>query len=113
MAKQKARRKIEKDALGEVWTEKRGAGFALVRRIRLSAGGADEVEREATEASALAHPTILRPLDVASQNGEVQLACELVDGITLRDFITAFIKNTAKLDVSHATRICIQGLDAL
>src|SRR2546425_1212062 len=37
-ARQKPRRKIEKDALGEHWTERRGAGFALVRRFKLSPG---------------------------------------------------------------------------
>ena len=67
--------------------------------------------KEAQAAAGLAHPTVVNVYDVGEDNGIYYIVMELVQGITLKDYIT----RKGKLTVREATSIAIQvslGLEA-
>ena len=66
---------------------------------------------EAQSAAGLAHPNIVNVYDVGDENGVYYIVMELVEGITLKDYIS----KKGKLAVREATSIAIQvsmGLEA-
>lgn len=68
-------------------------------------------QREAQAAARLSHPNIVNVYDVGEDNGINYIVMELVEGITLKDYIT----RKGKLSVREATSIAIQvslGLEA-
>ncbi len=68
-------------------------------------------QREAQAAAGLAHPNIVNVYDVGEDDGTSFIVMELVEGITLKDYI----KKKGKLSVKEATSIAIQvslGLEA-
>lgn len=68
-------------------------------------------QKEAQAAAGLAHPNIVNVYDVGEENGVNFIVMELVEGITLKDYIT----KKGKLSVKEATSIAIQvslGLEA-
>src|SRR5262245_160136 len=64
--------------------------------------------REARAASALTHPHICAVHDVGVADGRPFLVMELVEGVTLRDYLAS-----GPADVSTAIRFAIQIADAL
>ncbi|MDD3279788.1 MAG: Stk1 family PASTA domain-containing Ser/Thr kinase [Lachnospiraceae bacterium] len=67
--------------------------------------------KEAQAAAGLANPNIVNVYDVGEDNGLYYIVMELVEGITLKDYIT----RKGKLSVKEATSIAIQvslGLEA-
>ncbi|NCB91626.1 MAG: Stk1 family PASTA domain-containing Ser/Thr kinase [Clostridia bacterium] len=67
--------------------------------------------KEAQAAAGLAHPNVVNVYDVGEDNGIYYIIMELVQGITLKDYIT----RKGKLSVREATSIAIQvslGLEA-
>ncbi len=67
--------------------------------------------KEAQAAAGLAHPNIVNVYDVGEDEGVNFIVMELVEGITLKDYI----KKKGKLSVKEATSIAIQvslGLEA-
>ena len=68
-------------------------------------------QKEAQAAAGLAHPNIVNVYDVGEDEGVNFIVMELVEGITLKDYI----KKKGKLSVKQATSIAIQvslGLEA-
>ncbi len=67
--------------------------------------------KEAQAAAGLAHPNVVSVYDVGEDNGIYYIVMELIQGITLKDYIT----RKGKLSVREATSIAIQvslGLEA-
>jgi len=67
--------------------------------------------KEAQAAAGLSHPNIVNVFDVGDDNNVYYIVMELVEGITLKDYIT----KKGKLSVKEATSIAIQvslGLEA-
>ena len=67
--------------------------------------------KEAQAAAGLAHPNVVNVFDVGEDRGLYYIVMELVEGITLKDYIT----KKGKLSVKEATSIAIQvslGLEA-
>jgi len=67
--------------------------------------------KEAQAAAGLSHPNIVNVFDVGEEDGISYIVMELVEGITLKDYIT----KKGKLSVKEATSIAIQvslGLEA-
>lgn len=67
--------------------------------------------KEAQAAAGLAHPNVVSVYDVGEDNGIYYIVMELIQGITLKDYIT----RKGKLTVREATSIAIQvslGLEA-
>lgn len=68
-------------------------------------------QREAQAAAGLAHPNVVNVFDVGEDQGVNYIVMELVEGITLKDYIS----KKGKLTVKEATSIAIQvsmGLEA-
>lgn len=68
-------------------------------------------QREAQAAAGLAHPNVVNVFDVGEDKGVNYIVMELVEGITLKDYIS----KKGKLTVKEATSIAIQvsmGLEA-
>lgn len=68
-------------------------------------------QREAQAAAGLAHPNVVNVFDVGEDRGVNYIVMELVEGITLKDYIS----KKGKLTVKEATSIAIQvsmGLEA-
>ncbi len=68
-------------------------------------------QMEAQSAAGLAHPNIVNVYDVGNENGIYYIVMELVEGITLKDYIS----KKGRLAVREATSIAIQvsmGLEA-
>ena len=68
-------------------------------------------QREAQAAAGLAHPNVVNVFDVGEDKGINYIVMELVEGITLKDYIS----KKGKLTVKEATSIAIQvsmGLEA-
>lgn len=68
-------------------------------------------QTEAQAAAGLAHPNIVNVFDVGEDNGVYYIVMELVEGITLKEYIS----KKGKLSVKEATSIAIQvsmGLEA-
>lgn len=68
-------------------------------------------QKEAQAAAGLAHPNVVNVYDVGQDRGLYYIVMELVEGITLKDYIT----KKGKLSVKEATSIAIQvslGLEA-
>ena len=102
-----------RDALGEVYTEKRGGRLVLVRRVLVAEALAADVLAEVSGAMKLDSPAILRPLDASADGGLVTIISETLEGRTLRALLTTLASNGEKLPVSHATFIAIRVLEAL
>lgn len=71
----------------------------------------NKFQREAQAAARLSHPNIVNVYDVGEDNGINYIVMELVEGITLKDYIT----RKGKLSIREATSIAIQvslGLEA-
>ena len=74
-------------------------------------GFISKFRKEAQAAAGLAHPKVVNVYDVGEDNGIYYIVMELVQGITLKDYIT----RKGKLSVREATSIAIQvslGLEA-
>ena len=74
-------------------------------------GFISKFRKEAQAAAGLAHPNVVNVYDVGEDNGIYYIVMELVQGITLKDYIT----RKGKLSVREATSIAIQvslGLEA-
>lgn len=74
-------------------------------------GFISKFRKEAQAAAGLAHPNVVNVYDVGEDNGIYYIVMELVQGITLKDYIT----RKGKLTVREATSIAIQvslGLEA-
>ncbi len=83
--------KLGRGSFGTVWL---AHDLALDRQVALklpiSAGHeADNLLREAQTAASLRHPNILSIYEVGSDNGRAYIASEFVDGLTLRDLLSA------------------------
>ncbi len=65
-------------------------------------------DREVRAASALNHPNIITIYDVGSADGVPYIACEFVDGITLRERLTG-----RRMDISEVLFVGLQVADAL
>ena len=66
---------------------------------------------EAQAAAVLTHPNIVNVFDVGDDNGVYYIVMELIEGITLKEYIS----KKGKLSVKEATSIAIQvsmGLEA-
>ena len=105
---------LGKGGMGEVYLAQ---DVRLGRRVALkvlpaaSAGDQDSLARfirEARAASALNHPNIITIHDIGDAAGTHFIACEFVDGRTLRD-----AARSAKLDVATVVDIGIQVTSAL
>jgi len=74
-------------------------------------GFVDKFRAEAQSAAGLQHPNIVNIYDVGEENGMYYIVMELIEGITLKNFI----ERKGRLDVREATGIAIQiaqGLEA-
>ena len=67
-------------------------------------GFISKFRKEAQAAAGLAHPNVVNVYDVGEDNGIYYIVMELVQGITLKDYIT----RKGKLSVREATSIAIQ-----
>lgn len=67
-------------------------------------GFISKFRKEAQAAAGLAHPNVVNVYDVGDDNGIYYIVMELVQGITLKDYIT----RKGKLTVREATSIAIQ-----
>ena len=67
-------------------------------------GFISKFRKEAQAAAGLAHPNVVNVYDVGEDNGIYYIVMELVQGITLKDYIT----RKGKLTVREATSIAIQ-----
>ncbi len=108
------REKIGEGGMGEVYL---ADDTRLNRKVALkvlarSVAGDDErlrrFEQEARAASALNHPNILTVHEFGEENGSAFLACELVEGRTLRELITL-----RELDLRTGLKIAEQTAFAL
>ncbi|MBK7864016.1 MAG: PEGA domain-containing protein [Archangiaceae bacterium] len=102
-----------KDALGEVFTEKRGGRLVQVRRMIVAQSAVAEVVAEATAAMSLSHASIVQPLEVKADGGLVTVVTEAIEARTLRGLLTTLASTGEKLPVSHATWLAIKLLEAL
>lgn len=71
----------------------------------------DKFRAEAQSAAGLCHPNIVNVYDVGEENGIYYIVMELIEGITLKNFI----ERKGRLDIREATGIAIQiaqGLEA-
>lgn len=71
----------------------------------------DKFRAEAQSAAGLSHPNIVNVYDVGEDNGLYYIVMELVEGITLKNFI----ERKGKLEVKEATGVAIQiaqGMEA-
>ena len=71
----------------------------------------EKFRAEAQSAAGLQHPNIVNIYDVGEENGIYYIVMELIEGITLKNFI----ERKGRLDVREATGIAIQiaqGLEA-
>lgn len=107
--------RIGEGAHGSVYRaldERSGARVAikyLHASQRASPVGVQRFEREARYLLALDHPKIVRALDFGYADGVPYLACELLDGLSLRDLL----KTSGALPVPVAVAITLDVLDAL
>ena len=71
----------------------------------------EKFRAEAQSAAGLSHPNIVNVYDVGEENGIYYIVMELIEGITLKNFI----ERKGRLDIREATGIAIQiaqGLEA-
>jgi serine/threonine protein kinase len=83
----------------------------LKAEFRQDAAFVAKFRKEAQAAAGLAHPNVVNVFDVGEDRGLYYIVMELVEGITLKDYIT----KKGKLSVKEATSIAIQvslGLEA-
>ncbi|MBI3181350.1 MAG: protein kinase [Myxococcales bacterium] len=106
-------RYVARDALGELWTEKRGRRVVTVRRLNLPPPIAEQVSRDTAAAAKLTHDNILRPLEVGESKNKLQIVYEMTEGRTLRALLTTLAATGEKLPVSQATWVIMEVLKAL
>lgn len=104
---------LGRDALGDLYQERRGRASVLVRRLSLPPAVAKELIDSVTAAAEITHPNLLGPIEVGGQDGKVQVVSELVEGRTLRDLLTALAAGNEKLAASRGTYIAIEVLGAV
>ncbi len=66
---------------------------------------------EAQAAAGLMHPNIVNVYDVGEENGIYFIVMELVDGITLKNYIVKKVRLTVKEAISIAIQVCM-GIEA-
>ena len=107
--------RIGQGAHGSVYRaiDQRTGGRVAIKHLhasqRASAIGVQRFEREAKYLLALDHPKIVRALDFGYEGGVPYLACELLDGLSLRDLL----KTSGALALPVAVAITLDVLDAL
>ena len=82
-------RRLGHGSFGDVWLaddSKLGREVALKLPTR---DGDDSLLHEAKTAASLRHPNIVAVYEVGEANGRMYIASELIDGMTLRDFLSA------------------------
>ena len=83
----------------------------LKQEFSTDASFVDKFRAEAQSAAGLSHPNIVNVYDVGEENGIYYIVMELIEGITLKNFI----ERKGRLDIREATGIAIQiaqGLEA-
>lgn len=83
----------------------------LKEEFRENEGFVKKFKEEAQAAAGLAHPNIVNVYDVGDENGIYYIVMELVEGITLKNYI----ERKGRLTIKEATSIAIQvsaGLEA-
>lgn len=76
----------------------------LKEEYRENEGFVKKFKEEARAAAGLAHPNIVNVYDVGDENGIYYIVMELVEGITLKDYI----ERKGRLTIKEATSIAIQ-----
>ena len=76
----------------------------LKEEFRDNAGFVKKFKEEAQAAAGLAHPNIVNVYDVGDENGVYYIVMELVEGITLKNYI----ERKGRLTIKEATSIAIQ-----
>ncbi len=111
-------RELGSGAMGTVYLGKDTVGHRTVAVKTLKPAGVDAQEvasmkerffREAESARQLSHPAIVKVYDAGEENGTAYFAMELLDGITLRDFVA----KRGTVSVKRAMEIAAQVADAL
>jgi WD40 repeat protein/serine/threonine protein kinase len=100
-------RKLGRGGFGTVWLAHDVAlGRQVALKLPASEGReADNLLHEAQTAASLRHPNIVSIYEVGSDNGRAYIASEFIDGLTLRDLLTAgrpAVPRTIELLVSVA-----------
>lgn len=81
-------------SFGSVWkardaTLQRLVAVKIPRKHQLDADEAEQFFREARAAAQLRHPNIVSVHEVGDDKGTIYLVCDLVQGVTLQDYLTA------------------------
>src|SRR5687768_5527544 len=101
---------LGRGSFGTVWlAQDLALGRQVALKLPVSAGHeADNLLREAQTAASLRHPNILSIYEVGIENGRAYIASEFVDGLTLRDLLSAGrppIQRTVELLTSVANAL--------
>jgi serine/threonine protein kinase/formylglycine-generating enzyme required for sulfatase activity len=105
--------KLGTGAFGTIWKAKdtkldRSVAVKIPRKEQLSSGEAEQFIREARAAAQLKHPNIVSVHEVGRENGQVYIVSDLVDGLSLSDWLSA-----QKLTSREAAELCAKVAEAL
>ncbi|MBT4865284.1 MAG: protein kinase [Planctomycetaceae bacterium] len=100
-------------AFGTVWKARdtqldRSVAVKIPRKEQLSSGEAEKFIREARAAAQLKHPNIVSVHEVGREDGQVYIVSDLVDGLSLLDWLTG-----QKLSSREAAELCAKVATAL
>ncbi len=105
--------KVGAGGMGEVYkvVDDEGRVFALKRLIRelVSDEGLSRLRREASAASALEHPNIVKFVTLVEHEGAPHIVMEYLEGHTLKHILSG----ERRLDLEDALHVATQGAEAL